>query len=517
MEVSSAVKEGWEFFAKYGSATMGAVDGANYVGRVEDAIQALNDDINAFATNSLPQDKLKGLIAEAWHAGTFNINAGLCDSASKGYREASQEHASVDVTVVTSDGSKLPFSMKYYASGKGAKGSAAMQAKNVIQAYHEYRSKPRSGQPMTFDEYLKKYGYSKETSELLKSVYNGQGRIIPTDQLDEAKSYLAKKMNEELGKEGPNRAAVYQNYKETLDKLDDRIKDGNGVESIPLTKEESEVIAALSREQDFDASNFGISLELITRDYIMNHALKAGYTAAVITLVLQIAPEIFKALDYLIKKGEINVEQLKRTGWKSLSASATGFIRGSVSCGLTIACQAGKLGNAFMGADSMVIGAATVLVMDAMKYSYGVARGEMAPREMGYALSKEIMVSVAAISGGLALQPVIPVVGYLLGSFLGSVAASTMFEVGEKVFLSFCTGTGFACFGLVNQNYELPPNVMDYIGLDIINLKQKDIAQCEVPRVEIQQANIDRVTYDTIEIMVLRRGIVGVNKIAYVQ
>lgn len=359
-------------------------------------------------------------------------------------------------------------------------------------------------------------GYPNETQELLKSVYYGQGRIIPSDQMDDAIAYLTRKMNEELGKEGPNRAAVYQNYKETLERLSDRIKASDGTESIPLTKDESEAIAALAKEEDFDAANFGISLDLITREYIFKQALKAGYTSAVITFVLQMAPEIFKAIDYLIKNGEIDIAQLKRSGWTAISASATGFIRGSVSSGLTIACQAGKLGKAFMGADSTVIGAITVIVMDAMKYSFNVACGKSTPGQMGYALTKEVIVSAAAIGGGLALQPVIPVVGYLLGSFLGSVAASVTLEVGEKVFLSFCADSGFTCFGLVDQNYELPPDILEYIGLDVIKIKEKDIARCEIPRVSLERVSIGKVEYSTISIKVMKRGVVGVNKIAYV-
>lgn len=516
MDTSDAVRDGWEFFSKYGGAAMGAEQGAAYIRNVDGAIQDFNRNMNDVLCTKLAADKLKGFVAEEWHAGTFNINAALRGSASHAAREGSNGFASVDVTVVASDGTVLPNSMKYYACGAGKNGSAAAQAKNIIEAYHDYRRRSRAQKPMTFEEYRQKNGFSDEQSELLKSVYYGQGRIIPADQLDEAIAYLTRKMNEELGKEGPNRAAVYQNYKETLEKLSDRVKDHEGTESIPLTKEESETIAALANEKDFDAANFGIDLDLITREYILGQALKAGYTAAVITLVLQLAPEIFKAIDYLVKNGEIDTSQLKRSGWVALSASAAGFIRGSVSCGITIACQAGKLGKAFTGADSTIIGAMTVIVMDAMKYSFEVAQGKTTPREMGYALSKEIIVSLTAIGGGLALQPVIPVVGYLLGSFLGSVFASAALEIGEKAFLSFCTDTGFTCFGLVEQNYELSADVLNYIGLDAVEIRQKDIARCEIPRITIERITIGRVEYDTIDIMVVRRGVVGVNKIAYV-
>lgn len=516
MAALCGVKEGWDYFAKYGGAAAGADIGDSYIARVEEAIQALNNDINAFSNNAVAVDKLKGFIAEVWHADTFNLNAVLRDAASRAVRNESNQHASADVTVAEASGKAMLFSMKYYAEGKGARGSAAMQAKNVIEAYYEYRSRSKLENPMSFEQYLENYGYSGDAEELYRSIYYGQGRIIPSDQMDEAISYLTRKMNAELGKEGPNRAAVYENYKETLEKLSDRIKDSQGVESFPLTKEEAEVIAALTKEEGFNAADFGIGMELITREYVMKQAVKAGYTSAVITLVLQIAPEIYRTIDYLIKNGEIDPEELRRSGWKALSATASGFIRGSVSCGLTVACQSGKLGRALMGADSAVIGAITVLAMDTMKFSFDVARGKMAPREMGAALIKEIIVSAAALGGGIALQAVVPVVGYLLGSFLGSIAASAALEAGERVFLSFCADTGFSCFGLVDQDYELPPDVLEYIGIDTATIRRKEISHCDIPRIQIDRVGIERTSGDTIDIMVLRRGVVAVNKIAYI-
>ncbi len=516
MAIKNAVKEGWEFTSKQSGAVLGAARGATYVAGVDEAIQTLNKDINAFMVNGSADDKLKGFIAEAWHADTFNINAALRDSASRAARDESNKHASVDVTLTTGSGDKLPFSMKYYATGGRKTGSAAMQAKNVIEAYHEYLSKSKAQTPMSFEEYLEKYGYSNDTQTLLRSVYYGQGRIIPEDQLADAIDYLKRKMAEESLKDGPNRALVYENYKETLEKLSDRIRDNDGVESIPLSKDEAEVIAALSKEEGFDAGNYGISLDMISREFIMKQAMKAGYTAAVISFVMQLAPEVYKAISYLIENGEIDIDQLRKSGLKALSASATGFIRGSVSCGLTIACHAGRFGSALMNADPSVIGAITVLVIDTIGYSMKVATGKMKPREMGYTLSKEIIISVAAIGAGMALQSVIPVIGYLLGSFLGSVLASTALDLGEKVFLGFCADTGFTCFGLVEQNYEVPSEVLEYLGIREKMIRIKAVPQHTVRRKEISKKQIRRKTYRTIDVMVLRRGVVGINKIGYV-
>ena len=178
--------------------------------------------------------------------------------------------------------------------------SVKAQAKNVIQAYHEYLSKPRKGEAISFEQYLEQYGYIKDVNvkkliedyksflaesekdssmtleqfiklhtgehditTLLTSVYNGQERLIPTDQIQEAIKYLKREIAKEGGKDTSNRAAVLANYQETLEKLVDRISDGQGAESVPLTKEEAEAIAELIKEGKFRPEDFGITEYLI--------------------------------------------------------------------------------------------------------------------------------------------------------------------------------------------------------------------------------------------------------------
>ena len=112
---------------------------------------------------------------------------------------------------------------------------------------------------------------------------------------------------------------------------------------------------------------------------------------------------------------------------------------------------------------------AVTIVVDTMKNGFDVARGKMKPREMATNLSKELIISAASIAGGIAGQALLkelPVMGYMLGSFVGSVVASVTLNIGEKTILSFCVETGFTFFGLVEQSYELPQDVIEKLGLD---------------------------------------------------
>jgi len=481
------------------------------VADVDTAIQQLVDSINSFEGTRYDVEALKGFIGEAWHADTFNINAVLRDTTSRATRDGSNAHASVDVS--TNFGAT--YSLKYYATGAD---SAKSQAKNVIQAYYEYRAKPRQGEPLSFEKYLEKYGYTDTEEELYRSVYYGQGRIIPSDQLKDAIRYLEKKIAQEGSRDGPNRAALLEGYRETLQKLSDRISDNQGTESIPLTKDEARAIAELAKEGDFHAEDFGIGLDMITQDYIIQQALKAGYTSAVISLVLQLAPEIFKAIDYLIKNGEVDLEMLKEMGVKALSASATGFLRGSISCSLTIACRAGKLGKALVDVNPSAIAAVTVILIDTAINGFRVATGKMTAREMGTALTKELIISSAALAGGVigqAIIPSLPVLGYMLGSFLGSVVAGIAVEITGHFVISFCVDTGFTCFGLVKQDYVIPASVLRDYGVLLKEMQQKSVKTKAVHSKTLKTKSVTEKKLRTIDITVLRRGVLGVNLVGY--
>ena len=329
MTVKDAVIDGWEYASKHTMGAFGSLEGADYSGYISDIVTAADtivEHINAYAGVQTPTDKLQGFIAEELTADTFNLNAILQGSASRAKRGASNKHASADVTLMLADGTTVDYSLKFCATGKQ---SAIDQARNVIEKYHKYRSQPRQGEPMTFEQYLAKNGYTQ--ADVYKAIYEGQGRIIPHDQIKEAIAFLERKIAEDSLSDKPARMAVMQSRLETLKRLDDRIRDGE-IESMPITREESQAIAELAKEGEFELKDIGIDINTITRDLIVKKALKAGCTAAVISLVLQLVPEIFKAIDHLQKNGELDIEELKKSGLKCLSATATGFLRGSIAC-----------------------------------------------------------------------------------------------------------------------------------------------------------------------------------------
>lgn len=508
-------QKGWQYYAKAAESGSAANAGQNYCINVESAIDSFTEEMYEMVQQhgNLGVGQCKGFVAEVWHANTFNINAALRDSTNRAYVDRSTDLGSVDVS--TNFG--RDFSMKYIAD---AKKSADAQAKNYYENYYEYLKKPRKGDPMSFEEYLQKYGIENNPEELLKSVYSGQYRVIPADQFEEAKIYLNKLIEIEKSKDGPNRALVYENYLETLEKLTEKISDGEGIESIPLDKETAEVIVALCREGKFNPEDFGIDItSLVTTDFILQQALKAGYTAMVMSLVMEVAPKVCEAIIYLIKNGDLDPKQLKELGFAAVKGSALGFVRGYVSCALTIACQTGKLGKQFMGVQGNVVAAITVLVMDTVKNAWLVATGKMTGREMSVNTEDAAIITIGALIGGsigTALLPQLAVLGYMVGSFVGSVLGTILTEGKNALIMGLCASTGITLFGLVDQDYSLSKEMISSLGLNVVELNRIELNRTTINRNSVTRNEIQRNQVNHLEFFSLHRGVVGVRRLGYV-
>ena len=460
-------------------ADIAANMGGEYVGKVQQAIQELESNINNHQYRNLGIGQLQGYMLEEWGAGTFNVDAVAAESSVRARVEHSTAKDSVDIQLNTGKA----YSAKSYATAaKTAKAQARLN------------------------------------SETGKQSYLNQGRLVPEDQLSEAKATA----HREALRNKPIRSEVSEAYSETEKQLTDKIKTDDGVSSRGASRKELEQIAKESKEskeQGFKADKHGVSLEsAIKPEYLLKQALKAGYTAAVITVAVQLAPEIYKAVDFLIKNGELDLQQIKHIGEKGITSGAEGFLRGSIAASLKIICEQGVLGEALKGINPTVLGAVVTLVMQTVKNSILVAAGKMTVQQMGSAFVDTVIVSSGYIVGGIigqALLPQLPVIGYLLGSLVGT-AFCVVYNIGKKKLISFCVDTGFTCFGLVEQNYELPEEVLNEIGVETIPIPRTEIVRTDAPRTSIQTTNINTVSLETIDITVLRRGVIGVNKIGYI-
>ena len=502
-------KEGYEFFEKHTGNFAGLATGVHYVNAVESEIKKLVNNLNDFETSGARIDTLKGDVAEFWHAGTFNIKAAINSSKNRVQVDRSHDFGSADITGVNFD---AEFGLKYYKDGES---SAFQQSKSILNRFNEYKTRGRND---NLELYLEERGLSAET-DLNSPVYSGQYRVIPSDQLKEATMFLERKIREEAVK----RPEQVHRYEETLKLLRDKVKDNEGNESIALSEQEARELASLSKEGGVNPEGLHLTTEeLIKFTNILRQAYKAGLTAATISMVLRVAPEVLNAIAYLIKNGEIEEGQFKKIGFAAITGAGEGFVRGTVSAAITASCKAGLCGSAMKSIDPSIVGAVTVLVMNSMKNSYQVTTGNMSRAEMVNELIKEMFVTTCALSMGAASQSLIeiPVLGYMIGSFVGSVAGSVIYSSIYNPVLSFCVDSGFTLFGLVDQNYELPEEVLKEIGIEVFEYKKFEFKKFEYKKFEFKKFEVQKKknrksNYTRFDTAFLRRGVIGVNCIGY--
>lgn len=480
MQYANEVEKGWEYSSNILGADIAADLGADYVSKVEEAIRQLEENINNHEYRNLGVKQLQGYMLEEWAAGTFNVDAAAADSLDQATVLHSLDKDSVDILLKS--GKKI--SAKSYAT---AEQTAKEQA----------RLNAESG----------------------KASYEGMDRLVPSDKLDAAKA----EAHRQALRNEPIRKNAADAYSETEKKLTDTVQNDDGISSRRASRKDLDRIAQESKEQKFKADEHNVTTDsAIKTEYLLKQALKAGYTTAAITVAFQLAPEIYKAIDYLIKNGELDVKQIARIGEKGISAGAEGFLRGSVSSALLIMCQKGALGEAFKKINPTLLGTVVALVMQTVKNSILVAAGRMTAQQMGSAFVDTVIVSGGYMLGahiggiiGQALGFELPVVGYLLGSLIGT-SFCVVYNIGKKKLISFCIDTGFTCFGLVEQDYVLPDQVLHEMGVDTIPVPRAQVPTVNVERVKIPTADVSTAKYETVNMTVLRRGVIGVNKVGYV-
>lgn len=514
--MSTGFREGYDFFQKNAGAVFAAYQGAEfgaaraaYIDSVEDEISKLEESINAFFGDHTPVKQLKGDIAEFWHAGTFNVHAAINDSAARAEVYRSNDYGSVDVALKRGEKAIKDFGLKYYSTGED---SAKQQAISVFQKFKQYQSK---GGKDSLEKYLADRHYTSE-DVLNDPVYSGQIRVIPKDQLEEATSWL-KHM---IATEGARRPEQVKRYQDTLDLLRDRIADNEGNESIPLSREDAEKLAAIAKEGKFSAEEFDISApELLNMEMLVKESLKAGMSAAVISLVLRVGPEIFKSIDYLIKNGELDADQFKQIGFAAATGSSEGFIRGTVAAAITTCCKSGVLGEAFKEIEPGIIGTIVAVTMNTMKNAYRVSVGKMSRTELTESLIRDMFISTSSLILGHVGQIILhqlPILGYMAGSFVGSVVGSFVYSTGYKTAVSFCAETGVTLFGLVEQDYKLPEDVLEEIGLERFDFDTFQVDTFEPESFAFDSFDAETIQPDSLGITMLRRGVIGVSRIGYV-
>ena len=358
---------------------------------IRDANLELDNVFGSYANNHVGQ--LSGFYAEAFHAGSFNVNAAKAGSEYRAFREGSTANGSSDIGTNWGE----DYGSKY---NKTPQQSVARQAEAA------------SGTE----------GVSK---------YDGQSRLIPSDQLDEGRSIADAKVAKEVARGNADTAARYD---ETGANLTDRVRAPDGTESKPLTKAEADQWAQDAK--DGNVRHFEINNEVFLKEHLAQIGKAAGGAAA-IAVALQLAPVVVGGLNRLIKDPDYSGVAFGRDmgTWakeKGGAVAVDAFVKASLGGFLATAQQLGHLGGPLANASPAALGGVAVVAVESMKAVWAWQRGECTGEQATSLAFASGVRTAAALQGAAIGQVLIPIpivgaiVGTLTGSFLAEQGMQTM-------------------------------------------------------------------------------------------
>lgn len=502
---------GFEFVALNGLGAFFGNDSAKWINDVEGAIEELYSAMNSYdhyKNSAKAQESLKGFLAEEWASGTANVDAAVKRVPLEGRRLDSHDLGSADVRWAED-----LYQLKFLTDPKN------ITRKLGTTLRDSYSSRAKKYQSLSFDEWAKAKGFEgKSPDDLLYADMKG---LVPPDKLEAAKQYATKRL--ERARERGLDVEV-KRWSKVRENLTDRIEAKNGVEGRSATNAEMRDKAIkVSNNEKLDPADDGLTTQqLIENRAILESSLKAGASAAAISAALRVAPEIYRAIDYLIQEGELDEEHLRAIGVAAVDGGATGFVTGSATAAITAAAGKGLFGQtvktAALGSKGAnVIAALVVLTVETCRDSYMVASGKMKPVEMASGLGQSLVMTVCGLAGMAAATvasggATLPI---LIGSFVGSAAGGFAFTAGSSCVMRVCVDKGVTFFGLVEQDYEVPQELLKKLGLKGAALKEANVktAQIEGPRLSLPK--VKTASLHTANIAFVERDLIGVNKVGY--
>lgn len=505
-------EKGWEFFSKTSSSTLGAELSGVWADAVNCQYQKIAERCAEVCGQRSAQDPAlaQGFFAEMWHTETFNLNTIIKGSDSVAEMLEENTLGSADIRVTNEKtGLFFDISSKYYKTGAA---SAHEQSLSVYEKFCRYAAKHQINinDEKAFQDYLTQNGLnaniSKETA-----LYQGQIRLVPQEQIKDA----MQKLNRDIAKaqvRGDNATAT--RLLETKNALCGIIGDGTGTKSVALSREDAEKIIHLYRSGEFDLAEYLDLKSLISFEDILHDSLKSGATAALLSVVLGLAPEIIKAVQFLIVDGQLDGEHLKRIGMTAVSSSAKGFLTGTISAAITSSAKLGFLGETMKTVQPEMVGALTALTFQVCTIAFDHAIGKCGTGEMKDEILRAVFTTGCSVALG-SLAALINPMAYLLGSLVGSLAGSLIYGVVYRSYISFCTDTGFTLMGLVEQDYTISEELAEIMGIDYVKLDSVHLDEIVLDEVQLDSVELDEVQFDKLGLYWVKRGVIGVNKVGY--
>ena len=488
------LREGYEFYSRQAGIAHAVIDSEQWIDAIDEAIEAFVEDMASFEGNAKKAEILAGDVAEFWHADTFNIDAAI--HRSSGPRaEVPRSTGFGTPDVVIGD---RQYQLKYYANA-----DASVRAQSVTFGQEAHQGSPSA-------QALLDAGLVGENDP----VYGEMSRLVPSDQVEEARRVA----NRRIATEAARRLDQVERYRSTRDRLTGNVEDDQGNSSMDLSRKDANRLAREAKAGELDLEGWGLTTEqLVQLEDVMRQAAKAGLTAAALAAVLEAVPAVIAAAQHLLEEGELDLDDIGGVASSTASGGARGFIVGATTAAITDAAKMGILGEVAGDLDPTVVGTVAVVAFNTLRNSVRVARGKMKRAELVSTLGRDAFVATCSlVGGGIGQSHIqIPVVGYLIGSFVGSTVGGLSWELGEQATLAVCVESGLTLFGLVDQDYEVPEDLIRQIGAETFDYERFEPEAFEPEALGAERFEPEALAPERFGVTQLRRGVFGVARVGY--
>jgi hypothetical protein len=446
----------------------GALHSAEFVSEVQAAIDKAVEALAQEATRraNVAVDYVKGNLAEVWHAETLNVSAVVNSQDNVWAQAMGTNRPGQDVTY--GDGlSTSCAELKYYKNGEAT------------------------------------------AKQFANPNYSDSQKIAPSDQLAE----VINEANSEAIRNQDIRPEVAAAYQHTADTVSDHIEVGEA-SSKPLSEVDAKGIATdLKQDGSIDPDAYGLNTEsFVEWSDIFRESGSAALNAAAFSAAFTAAPHIYRIISRCIASGELDTALVRQCAGQVLASSSAAGLRGGLAAVITGSCQAGLMGNLLKGISPSAVGMATAMALNSIENSWRYAQGRLSGREMAFNSSRDAVALMMGAGGAALGQLIIPIP--MLGALIGNLVGSTLGSLGvthanDKV-LGICVESGWTFWGLVEQSYAVPEDVLQAAGFDLF-------ARQTFATTSFGMASFNAQPFKTagMELTLLRRGVVGFNAVGY--
>ncbi len=447
------------------SSTWAADGAAEYVEGVKAAIERFQSAIIEVTANNKTIAYAQGDAAEVWHAQTYNIDA--VRLGREPLATAPRETIAHGPDVVFGPNRADPVQLKYYANPEDTARAVAHPG------------------------------------------YAGMTLLVPSGQLPQVQAWLlaradaAQISNPELA----------HRYADAATRLSDHLsRDGSA--SLDLTRAQAEELVRDGADGRLDLEK----LSLTTRDVIQlsdqlrevgEHALQAAAIAAALQLTGYLMAAIRRALD----EGSLTASDLAELAEGRSAVVAKSAFTGTVAGGLTLAAAEGLFGDAATNLAPESISLLVVLAVNSAISAYRASTGRITWTEAAFQIAQSGTIVMGAAAGGALGSMVAPGIGTIIGSILGAALTRQSVREAERLVMAIAVRQGWTFFGMVNQDYRVPEEILSGLGWDTVDWERVELDRVQLDAVELDSVDADTVELDSVRF--LRRGVIGVRQIGY--